>query len=338
VQSRLRGTRFGPRPTVLAVAALVGAWVSAGCRTRAAPPTDDEVVARVNGEILSRAAFEKELERELESLDPVEPRGPEQIGPIRLALLDTTIDRMLLLQAARKVNISAAPEEVDERILRISSDYPAEGFEKALARGKLSMPELRRRTAELLMLEKLFEEHVYPRVSVTEEEIHQSYEQHRDQFMVPEQVRAAQIVVRSLEEARRLQQQLRQGKKFADLARKYSLSPDAKVGGDLGFFPRGVMPRSFDEVAFRLAVGQVSDVVTSDYGYHLLQVLERRPARKGELDAVRREVEQKLIQRKRADAQKIYLANLRREGQIVVNEPVLQALTGQGPREPDPAP
>src|SRR5215211_2634717 len=155
--SRLRGTH--PRPALLIAAALAGAWAATGCRRQAASAMDEEVVALVNGEIISRAEFDKELARELQSLAPSEPRSSEQIGPYRRALLDTMIDRTLLLQAARKVNISAAPEEVDRRILRISSDYPAEGFSATLARGKLSLPELRRKTAELLMIEKLFDDH-----------------------------------------------------------------------------------------------------------------------------------------------------------------------------------
>jgi peptidyl-prolyl cis-trans isomerase C len=331
-------SRSGLRAARLVAVPLAVCCAAGGCRSEKTSAIDDDVVALVNGEILSRGEFEIELARELQSNDPVEPRSPEQVEPYRRALLDTLIERALLLQAARKANITAPPEEVDRRVLRISSDYPAEGFDEALAKGKLSMPELRRKTAALLVIEKLFEEHVYPRVAVMEEEIRQYFEEHRPQFQVPEQVRAAQIVVRTLDEARRLQQQLRQGKKFTDLARKYSLSADAKVGGDLGFFPRGVMPPSFDEVAFRLALGQVSDVVETDYGFHLFKVLERRPAQKRELAAVRGEVEQKVLELKRAEAQKDYLAKLRQEGQIVVNEPVLQTLTGNGAPVAAPAP
>ena len=315
------------RPAVLVAAALAGACAASGCHRENASALDDEVVALVNGEMISRAEFERELGRELQSLGAVETRSPEQLEPFRRALLDSLIDRRLLLQAARQVNLSATSEEVDRRILRITSDYPAAGFDQALAQGRLSMPELRRKTAELVIIEKLFEEHVYPPAVVTEEEIRRYYEQHKDEFQVPEQVRAAQIVVRSLEEARRIQQQLRQGKRFEDLARKYSLSPDAKVGGDLGFFARGVMPPAFDQVAFRLAVGQVSDVVATEYGYHLFKVLERRPAEKRDLGALRGEVEQKLLELRRAEAQKIYLAKLRQAGQIQINEPVLQAVS-----------
>jgi peptidyl-prolyl cis-trans isomerase C/foldase protein PrsA len=319
----------------LALAAFVAACALsvAGCREKKSSAFDEGVVALVNGEIISRADFEKELLRDLQGIEPAEPRSPEQIEPIRRAQLETLVERALLLQEANKLNVRATPEEIDRRVMRLSADYPAEGFDAALAQGRMSMAELKRDTAALLTIEKLFDEHVYPRVAVTEEEIRGFYEEHEAEFQQPEEVRAQQIVVRTLEEARKLQQLLRQGRKFSDLARKYSLSADARVGGDLGFFPRGVMPSAFDEVAFKLAVGQVSDVVTTDYGFHLFKVLERRPAQKRELAEVRGQVEQKLLKVKRVDAQRAFVAQLKQKAQISVNEAVLQSITGRSGQE-----
>lgn len=320
-----RASKTLPALALLGLAALS----LSGCKKEKAPAIDPNVVAIVNGEPITRADFEKELTRELRSIEPVDPQSPEQVEPYRKALLDEMIHRTLLLQAARKVNLVASPEEVDRRVMRISADYPAEQFEEALAQGQLSIGELKRKTAASVIVERLFEEHVYPRVAVTEEEIRQYYEEHKADFDEPEQVRAAQIIVRTLEEARKIQQLLRGGKKFPDLARKYSLSADARVGGDLGFFRRGVMPPAFDEVCFKLAVNQVSDVVTTEYGFHLFKVLERRPPAKRELGEVRRQVEQTILKLKQADAQRNYVAKLHAESQITINEPVLQAITGR---------
>ncbi len=326
--------------TVLAVAVLVaigaasagGAGLLAGCTEKKEGPAAPGAVATVNGEPISKKDFARELARELATVDPVEPRSPEQLEPFRRALLEELIARTLLLQTARNLSLQASAEEVDRRILRITADYPAEGFEEALAQGQLTMAELKAKTQALIVIEKLFDEHVYPRVAVTEEELREWFEANREQFDAPEQVRAAQIVVRTLDEARRLQTLLRQGRKFPDLARRYSLSPDAKVGGDLGFFPRGVMPPAFEEVAFKLAVNQVSDVVTTEYGFHLFKVLERKPARKRELIEVRAQVEEKLVAQKRSEAQRAFLEKLRAEAKIEINEPVLLSVTGRKER------
>jgi len=311
-------------PSLLATLAL--ALAGAGCPEKDRDREDPGVVATVNGESIGREELAQEMARET-SGEPLEsPPTSEQAELVKRTLLGTLIDRALLLQAARQANLQVSANEVDRRVMRIASDYPAEGFSEALSQGQLTMAELKKKTAQLLLIEKLFEQHVYPRVAVTEEELRDYYETHKDQLAEPEQVRAAQIVVKGLDEARRLQAQLWEGKKFADLARKYSLSADAKVGGDLGFFPRGVMPEKFDEVAFGLGVGQTSDVVETEYGFHLFKVLERRPGRRKELNEVRPRIEEKLLEAKRSRAQTDYLGALRARAQIQVNEGTFRSL------------
>ena len=316
-----------PRASFIPLSMVVLA-MGAACNK---PPQEDPgalVVATVNGEVLSRADFEQELWRELASTEAPQ-RTPEEVEPFKRTLLDTYIHRMLLLQAARKNNITVTDEEVDRGVLRLSGDYPAGNFNEVLAQGQLSMDELRTREASRLTIEKLFAHHVYSRVAVTEEELRSWYAAHEADFNEAEQVQAAQIVVKGLDEARRLQVQLKAGRNFADLARRYSLSADGKVGGDLGFFPRGQMPPAFDEVVFKLPVGQVSDVVSTEYGYHLFRVQERKPARKREFSEVRQLVEAKLLEKKRAEAQETFEKELRDKAQVQVNEATLQAIRGK---------
>lgn len=317
--------RRPPHRRTGALAALLAAGCLAGCPEKKVHRQDPAVVATVNGEAITRSQLELELSRELLSQEDSTP-SPEQTEPMKRALLETMIERVLLLQAARLYNVTVTDEEVDRGVLRISSDYTAERFNEALAQGQLTMAELKQKTAALLTMEKLFQSHVYSRVAVTEEELRDYFTEHEQDFQEPEQVRAAQIVVRGLDEAKRIQAQLRAGKKFSELARKYSLSADAKVGGDLGFFPQGVMPPQFDEVAFRLGVNQVSEVVASEYGFHLFKILAKRPARKRELSEVRREVEERLLAERRTQAQNEFLKSLRDKADIQVNEQAVLAI------------
>ena len=300
-----------------------------GCPQQQKPKQDPTVIATVNGEVIGRAEFERLLSREAQAMEGTGPRTPEQLEPYKQALLETLVERALLLQAARAANITVTTEDVDRRVLALSSEYPAGTFDEALAKSQTSRAALTRSTRDQLTIEKLLAQTVDARVAVTEEQIRQYFEEHAGDFVEPEQVHAMQIVVKGLDEAKRVQQQLWQGKKFPDLARRYSLSPDARVGGDLGFFARGTMPAAFDEVVFKLSAGGTSEVVSTEYGFHLFRVVEKKPARKRELNEVRNLIEEKLLAGLRAEAQKAYVAELRSKAVVSVNDEAMQSVSGR---------
>lgn len=299
------------------------------CSQQQKPQQDGNVVATVNGEVIGKADFERELSRESQAMEGAAPRSPEQIEPFKQALLETMVERHVLLQAAREAQVQVSPEEVDRRVLALTSEYPAGTFDTALAQSQTSRTELARRTREQLIVERLLADQVFSRVAVTEEQIRAAYDENPDAWMEPEQLHAQQIVVKGLDEAKRLQQLLWQGKKFPDLARRYSLSPDAKVGGDLGFFKRGELPQAFDDAIFRLGAGQVSEVVSTEYGFHLFKLVEKKPARKRELAEVRGIIEQKLLTAVRAERQTAFVKALREKAQVKVNEQALLSVTGR---------
>jgi len=304
----------------------------AGCPESKKPETgvEDSSIASVDGRAVSRQELERELAQEID----LGGTAPSSLSSkeLKRSVLESMFERFLLLRAARDANVSVSTEEVDRELLRLRADYPGDRFNEALAQGRLSLADLREKTTALLTIQKLFREQVYPRVAVTEEEIRVYYEAHPGDFQQPEEVRAAQIVVKTAPEARTIEQQLRAGKDFGEMARKYSLSPDAKAGGDLGFFARGQMPRQFDDVAFRLKVNQISSVVSTNYGFHIFRLLAKRPARKKPLSEVKGQIEQKLVGEKREQAQAEYVKMLRDKAVIKVNEATLaSAGTGASP-------
>jgi peptidyl-prolyl cis-trans isomerase C/foldase protein PrsA len=309
----------------------------AACSRQPKQTQDPNVIATVNGEPIDRDDFERQLAREAQAMEGG-ARTPEQLAPYKQALLDTLVDHLLVLQAAHTAGVVVSREEVDRRVLALGSEYPAGSFDEALAQSQTSRAALVRSTRETLTIEKLFQQQVFSRLAVTEEQIRDFYDEHADEFAEPEQVHAQQIVVKGLDEARRIQQQLWQGKKFGDLARRYSLSADARVGGDLGFFARGTMPPAFDEVVFKLSVGGTSEVVSTDYGFHLFRVVEKKPARKRELNDVRATIEQKLLVGLRTDAQRAFTEGLRAKAQVVINTEAFQAVTGHSLAGQSPEP
>lgn len=310
---------------------LLVAGLGAACTRRGPVNLDPGVIALVNGEAIPRADLERELALAFELPEGSTQPAPDQLGALKQTVLQGLVDRQLLLQDARAKGLTVPPEAIQRAAARLKADYPQERFQEALSQGRLSEAELERTIAAQLTVEKLVDEVVYERVAVTEEELQGYLDAHTSEFQDPEQVHAAQIVVKEVDEARRLREELRRGVKFGDLARAHSLSADARVGGDLGWFPRGVMPAEFDKVAFSLQPGQISDVVTSEYGFHLFKVLERRPARKKDLAQVRREVERRLLREKREKAQTAYVKGLRDRASIRINEATLAVITGPRP-------
>jgi peptidyl-prolyl cis-trans isomerase C len=311
----------------LAASCALATLALADCRRR--PPEDPRTapVAWVNGQTVSRADFERELARSLEVPDGANAPSPEQLSTLRHTVLQGQMDRLLLLQDAKARGITIPDAEIEQRVARLRADWPPAEFEALLAQRQQTLDELRADAVAQLTQERVFHEVVYPRVAVTEEEIRAEVEAHPERSQEPEQVHAAQIVVKELDQAKEIRTQLRNGAKFADLARERSLSADAKDGGDLGWFRRGVMPEAFDQVAFSLGVGQISEVVPTDYGFHIFKVLEKRPARKKDLGQVRAEVEQRLLRAKREQAQTDFVAQLRSRATIRINEPLVAQVT-----------
>ncbi len=310
-------------------ALLTSSMCLLGCPKQQAAVEELSVVATVNGETIARDVFERELSRETQGMEGVGPRTPEQIEPYKRALLETLTERALLMQAAKKEQVTVSQQDLERRLSALAGEYPAGTFDDVLSQGHTSRQELERTVRERLVIEKLFDQQVYARLAVSEDAIRRAYEADVEAYNVPEKVHAAQIVVKGLDEAKRIAQQLREGKKFSDMARLYSQSQDAKVGGDLGTFARGQMPPEFDEVVFRLQPNQVSEVVTTDYGFHLFKTLEKFPARKRELNEVRAQIEASLLRGLKSTAEAEYLGRLKAAASIQTNVNVINSVTGR---------
>lgn len=283
-------------------------------------------VAVVNGEPISAETLRRELALGRAG-DPgvkAEPPTPE----LRRRVLDGAVDRLLLLQAARARQLVAGPEQVERALLRLRSEYPGTHFDDMLAQEKLSAAELSARLRDQLTLERLLAEEVFLRIAVSDDELRRWYDEHATEFDEPEQVRVRQVVVRTREEAVRVRDELRRKpQSFADVARRTSIAPEAKSGGDLGFFGKGSgMPEVFD-ACFTLPLQKVSDVTPSPYGFHVFQVVERRPAARRPFADAAPSIREKLLRERRTRVQEEYVAGLRQKAQITVDPKLLDALT-----------
>jgi peptidyl-prolyl cis-trans isomerase C len=281
-------------------------------------------VAVVNGEPISAELLRRELSL---GRGGTGGEGAAPTAEARRRVLDDTVDRLLLLQEARARSLGVAQDQVERAFLRLRADYPGTHFDDMLAQEKLSAAELRARLKDQLTVERLFAEEVFPRVQVADDEVQRWYDEHAADFDEPERVRARQVVVRTREEAARVREELRKRPQaFAEVARRASIAPEGRAGGDLGFFGKGSgMPEVFD-VCFKLPLQQISDVTPSPYGFHVFQVVERRPAARRPFAEAKAGIREKLLREKRARAQLDWLAALRQKAQIQIDQKALDAL------------
>jgi peptidyl-prolyl cis-trans isomerase C/foldase protein PrsA len=272
-------------------------------------------VAVVNGEVIALADFQEALD-EIRSVGKGFFVDKERANSLKRDLLERMIDTRLLLQEARRRRIVLDPKVAEASLDLARREYPPGGLEEELLKKGKSVEAYLKETGSSLLLRKLLKREVVDRIAVSREEVEKYYNEHRDQFRKPEEVRVRQIVTKSEEEAEKLRKMILRGTSFEELARKHSLGPEAKKGGDLGYFPRGRMPPAIEEACFKLWSSHVSRVAASPYGFHLFQLVDRRPARELTLDEASAEIERKLADEKTREAESYYIRSLREKASI----------------------
>ncbi|HEY8548558.1 MAG TPA: peptidylprolyl isomerase [Vicinamibacterales bacterium] len=293
------------------------------------PATLPEVVARVNGEPLPRQEFERAIRN-------IEARAGQSIpadkrDQIYRTVLDELIAFRLVLAEARARNITIAPEEIKARVDEIKKQFPTEAaFQEALKERNMTAADLESETRTELLVNKTLEAEVAPKGTVAPQELDAYYKENPEQFKQPEQVRASHILfpveagatpeakqqVRTQAEA--VLKRAKAGEDFAGLAREFSKDASAPNGGDLNFFPRGQMVPAFEQAAFGMKVGEISDVVESEFGFHIIKVTDRKPEQLVPLEQVSDRLASFLKQRKQQQAATAFVQSLRSKYKVEV--------------------
>lgn len=288
------------------------------------------VVARVNGQPISRADLERavrNLEAQVGSKVPADRRSE-----IVRNVLDQLVTFRLLSQEAdaRKVPVSDA--DVDAQIADMRKNFPtADAFTKALAQQSLTFEALRANTRRDLLVARMIEKDIAPAIAVGSADVQQFYDQNLERFKEPGAVRASHILIRvdpKADAAARQQaktriegllKQVRGGADFAALAKEHSQDPGSAVqGGDLGFFEKGRMVPPFDAAAFSTEPGHITDVVETQFGYHIIKVAARREGRTVPIAEVRDKIEEFLKQRRRQEKTMAFVETLKTKANVEI--------------------
>jgi peptidyl-prolyl cis-trans isomerase C len=202
-------------------------------------------------------------------------RFEKELQPLRKALVSSIIERKLLFTFIRQDKTF----DLDDpgRYTECLKQWQEEISRKnALFNSKLNKERLKTRLCERSVLEQYVNQKLFSNLQVGEAEIVEYYKNNFNQFKKPERVVIQQIVLPNEQEAKRARGRVTRSN-FGELAKELSITPEAEQGGKLGPFGKGDMPEFFD-VAFKLKIGQISDILKSNYGFHLIMVLSRIPA------------------------------------------------------------
>jgi peptidyl-prolyl cis-trans isomerase C len=323
--------RAGPGWRWAAAALLLAACARKKAPTAAPAPA----VAVVDGIAIPVSALQRELDRARRGAGSQVVDGfpsPAKIDPKDLprlarALLDPLIDRALLVQRAKVAGVVVTDAEVQSAMDALAETARASGetFADRLAQDGQTAEQFADDMRERLLAEKWVAEQTRGE-KPSAAEVRAWFEQHRSELDVKEEVHAQQILLATAEEAKSLLDQIRAGASFEQLARSHGRSPDAKRGGDLGWFARGTMPKPFDDACFALKPGQVSGVVQTSYGYHLFKLLGRRGPRQRKLEEVKEEVARRAFAEKQAQAERQLLEQVRKGAKIEIDEAAFSLL------------
>ena len=289
-----------------------------------------EVVAKVNGESIAKAEFEKAVQAvESQNGGPV---PPDQRDRVLRGVLDQLIGYKLLIQESKSRKLAASDADVDARLSQIKAQFPSEeAFKQTMDQQKITLDQLKTDARTEIVVTRLVQEEIGPKVSVKSEQVDDFYKKNPDKFQQPESVRASHILIRVPEgadaaakakaktKAEGILKDVKAGKDFATLAKANSEDPgSAPNGGDLNFFPRGQMVPAFDQAAFAMKSGEVSNLVETQFGFHIIKVTDKQPAKTVPLDQVRPQIQQYLEGQARQEQTQAFLASLKSKGKVEI--------------------
>lgn len=282
--------------------------------------SQEEIIAKINGEPILFKEFLEVFQSLKNEQDDISVRNPKVLDQLKTRALNEVIVKGILKTEAQRKQIKIAKEEIDGRLANWKDSFPPGEFEAMLSKQNISEETLKKKIEDQLLIEKITSELFGAETLVSDEELKKYFNDHEQDFSRPERVHVFQIVVPTKEEALKLKQEISTDKiTFESAARQFSLSPDAAKGGDLGFFARNEKIAAFNE-AFSLKLGALSKPIQSRYGFHLLKVVEKQPAKRLTFLEAKQDIVKAIRKTKEIKVYKEWVSKLLKDGEIYRNE------------------
>lgn len=288
--------------------------------------------AMVNGKAITYMDFERQLDGYKRHAQGQEATGDAQSeDKMRKEVMDNMIGRELIYQKAVAQGITATDEQVMQEMTSIKRRFTdQEQYKTMLARMNTTEESLKDQISRMLVVRDFIGKEIVPKVNVSDKELETFYKENAERFKMPEQVQAQHILIKlekdatdeQKAEARKklteLKKQIDAGADFGELAKANSQCPSAPRGGDLGYFGKGRMVPEFEKAAFALKPGEVSGIVETQFGYHLIKVLDHKPAGVADFQEVKTRLMAEVRNDKIQAAAEAYAAELRKNAKIEI--------------------
>lgn len=292
-----------------------------------------EVVAKVNGMEIKGKNIQTSMEAmEARSGQQGKAMSNDEYNTVVRNMVTQTINTELLSQKGKALGIEAKPDEVDAQVEKIKSHYGPGVLEKILAEKNMTFEELKKDLSEELVVQKTITQEVTAKqTEPTEEDAKDYFTKNQDKFNAPFSVRASHILKKTVqgeaakaknEEARKVMEEIlkdaKAGKDFAELAKKHSEDLSADKGGDLGYFAKGQMVPEFEKAAFDLKVGEISNIVETPFGYHIIKAFEIKEGGPMAFDDVKAQIIAFMKRQKAEQAVNALLEQLNKEAKVEI--------------------
>ena len=288
--------------------------------------------ARVNGVDISNSTLERnfeEYQRE-NKINIAAIRYPNRVTMMRREVLDRLIDQEILWQAAQEHELTADSAEVDEALQLARAQFTSElNFKTRLATEGFTIETYREHIRQMLSGRKYLTS-VTSNIGVSDADIHDFYAANPDKFQLPEAVRARHILLKLTaqadeetrsavyDKAGSLMERLAAGEDFAAIAIEESQDSSAAQGGDLGYFPRGKMVEPFEDAVFALEAGELSGIVESPFGLHIIMLEDHQAAQTVPEELAKERITEHLLQVKSQQLVTKEISDLRTAASIEV--------------------
>lgn len=289
------------------------------------------VVAKVNGVAITQAEVDRAVKILLAQSKMQQPVPGEIMKKAEAAAMNQLIASELLYQAGVKTADKDLDKQVETQIAQRRAQFPSPvEYEKALKENNLTEKDLTVLMRKDIVINNLLQKEVAGKITVSEADVKKFYDDNKDKFKTEESVKASHILIgvdakataddkkKAKEKAEAIRKRLLTGEDFAAVAKKESTCPSASQGGDLGSFTKGQMVPEFEKAAFALKPGEISDVVETKFGYHIIKVQEKKPAGTVSFDEAKKNIEGYLKSQKTQKAVNEYLEKLRKEAKVEI--------------------